>query len=249
MRRPAPPVAAALVAMALVVSACNGDDDDGGTAANAGPKAGTAARSLGNQPLSPVVKAYSSASAASATSEDVYQGTLKINVAYYGYDCQLRDLDLHRQGSRTYRMPVEVVRGAPAEAEGIRESSPFNLIVSANPSNEAGITTLSATVAVDPNGAPVLFEYWKMNVRGTRVRGQLAESWRRAGLAANVFPTDRLIVPCRPELGLIPKSIQTINEGARMQGTITDERANLTIRGQTFDHERRFVARVTATRG
>jgi hypothetical protein len=63
-----------------------------------------------------------------------------------------------------------------------------------------------------------------------------------------VFPTDRLIVPCRPDLGILPRTIQTIDEGAQLSGTIDDERAELTIEGQTFDKERRFTARVTATR-
>jgi hypothetical protein len=244
MGRSVPPFAVALVATALLVSACGGDD--GGSGGNAA--ATQAAVSPSEEPRSPVVQQFSTAAAASETGEDVYEGTMSIDVAYYGYDCQLRDLDLHRQGKRTYRMPVEVVRGAAAEAEGIRESSPFNLIVSANPGNEAGLTTVSATVSVDTNGNPVLFEYWKMNVQGSRIEGELVQSWRQAGIAANVFPTDRLIVPCRPELGVIPKSIQTIDEGARMRGAITDERAELTVTGQTFDHERRFVARVNATR-
>jgi hypothetical protein len=241
VRRSVPWLAAALIAVAVVVSACGGDDENGTTAAETTTQAGASSAS---QPLPPAARQFSS----SDTSEDVYQGTLRIKVDYYGYDCQLRDLDLHRQGSRTYEMPVEVVRGPPAVAEGIRESGPYNLVVSANPGNEAGITTVSATVAPDPNGAPVLFEYWKTNVQGSDIQAELVNSWRRAGLAANVFPTDRLVVPCRPELGLIPKSIQTINEGARLKGSITDEQVDLTITGETFDKERRFVAEVTATR-
>jgi hypothetical protein len=100
----------------------------------------------------------------------------------------------------------------------------------------------------DPEGKPILFEDWRMNAQASSIQGQLVQSWRRAGIAANVFPTDRLVVPCRPDLGLIPKSIQTINEGARLTGTITDERAEVTVTGQTFDLERRFMAQVIATR-
>lgn len=85
-------------------------------------------------------------------------------------------------------MPVQVVRGPPAAAEGIRESSPFNLIVGANPGNEAGITTISATVAPAPaDGSPVLFEYWEMNVQGSSVQGELVNTWGDAGLARNIF--------------------------------------------------------------
>ena len=87
-----------------------------------------------------------------------------------------------------------------------------------------------------------------MSGGASNLTGRLAHSWRRAGIAANVFPTDRLVVPCRPDLGLIPRTIQTMDEGARLKGSITDSRADLTITGQTFDHERRFTARITATR-
>jgi hypothetical protein len=225
-------VTAALVSALL--AACGGEK-------KVGPKA-----SLLSQPRSPVAQQHA---AARQTSEVVYQGALRITVAYYGYDCGLRDLDLHHLGTKTYRMSVKVVRGPRAAAGSIRESGPFNLVVSADPGNEAGITIVSATVVSDPrDGKPILFEYWKVSRDGSRLQGTLVNSWRRAGLAANVFPTDRLIVPCRPDLGLIPRSIQTIDEGARLSGTITDDRAELTIVGRTFDKERRFTARVSATR-
>jgi hypothetical protein len=234
MRRSVTAVAAALaVASALVLAGC-GDDDDGATAG-----------SPPDQPPSPVAKQFASAE---QTSEAVYEGTLSIDVDYYGYDCQLQDTDLHLEASRTYEMPVQVIRGAPAEAGGLRESSPFNLIIGADPGNEAGLGTVSATVATAPDGTPVLFEYWRMNVQGASVDAELTNSWRQAGLVLNIFPTDTLIVPCRPELGMIPGSIQPIEEGARMSGTITDEQVELTISGQTTNHERRFEGRVTASR-
>jgi hypothetical protein len=232
-----PRFAAALVATVVLLPACGGDD---------GPTNAVRQGSLLGPSRSPVAQQYA---AASRTSEDTYEGTLSITVDYYGYDCQLRDLDLHPLGTRTYEMPVQVVRGARAEVEGVRESGPFNLVVGADPGNEAGITIVSATVAADPRtGERTLFEYWRLSGDESEVEGELVQSWRQAGLAANVFPTDRLIVPCRPDLGLLLKSIQTIDEGARLTGTITDDRADLTIEGQTFDHERRFTARITATR-
>ena len=234
-RRSVRAFAAALAAAVLLLAACGGDDGD---------ETVTLQAPSTDQPPSPVAKQFSSADPTAAAT---YQGTLSIDVDYYGY-CQVGDGELRLEGSRTYEMPVEVIRGAPAEAGGLRESSPYNLIVGASPTYEAGITTVSATVATAPDGSPVLFEYWRMNVQGSSVQGELVNSWRQAGVVLNLFPTDRLLVPCRPELGIIPKSIQSIEEGARMQGSITDERADLTITGQTFDHERRFVARVTAVR-
>lgn len=228
-----------VVVSSLLVPGCGGGDES--TTATV---TNEAVASAPDPSSSPIARQFSS----SDTGEDVYDGTLTIDVDYYGYDCQLRDTELHLEGSRRYEMPVQVIRGTPAEAEGIRESSPYNLLVGASPGNEAGITTLSATVATTPSGEPVLFEYWRMSVQGSAVQGELVNSWRQAGVVANLFPTDRLIVPCRPELGIIPRSIQPIEEGARIDGSITDDRAELEITGQTTDHERRFVAHVSAAR-
>jgi hypothetical protein len=227
------------VVASLLGSGCGGDDQSTSASVTAD---GTAAAP--DPSSSPIARQFSSGE----TDGDVYDGTLTIDVDYYGYDCGLADLELHLEGSRRYEMPVQVIRGPPAEAEGIRESSPYNLIVSANPGNEAGITTVSATVATTPTNRPVLFEYWRMTVQGSAVQGELVNSWRQAGVVANLFPTDRLLVPCRPELGIIPRSIQPIEEGARLDGSITDDRADLEITGQTLDHERRFTAHVSATR-
>ena len=227
-----------LAAAAVLAPACGGEDGSSGSR--------RAEASLFSPRRSPVAQQHANAG---RPSEQTYRGTLTIDVAYYGYDCQLRDLDLHEYGRRTYEMPVQVIRNAPAVAEDVEESSPFNLVVSGDPGNEAGITIVSATVAPDArDGKPILFEYWRITADGSDLEGELVQSWRRAGLAANVFPTDRLIVPCRPDLGILPRTIQTIDEGARLTGTIDDEHAELTVEGQTFDHERRFTARVTATR-
>jgi hypothetical protein len=185
------------------------------------------------------------ASRSTGSAEIVYRGTLKITVAYWGYDCQLRDLLLHRQKTRAYRLPVRVIRNAPAN-DG---SNPFNLVVSSDVSREAGITLVSATVVANPqDGQRTLFEYWKLTRRGTKLSGRLKNSWRQAGIAQNVFPTDRLIVPCRPDLGTLPRSLQPVKEGAMLTGTVNARRAALTITGRTLDSERRFVARIVATR-
>jgi hypothetical protein len=185
-----------------------------------------------------------------AVGEDVYRGTLRITVGYWGYSCPYRgDLTLRFQKTRTYTMPVRVIRNPPAGVGVVRERNPFNFLISADPLREGGITLASATVTADPSdGDLTLFEYWRSTLQGSSIAGWLVRSWRQAGLALNVFSTDRLIVPCRPELGTLPKTFQTIKEGARLTGTFTDRRVELTVTGQTFDRERRFTARITASR-
>jgi hypothetical protein len=189
------------------------------------------------------------AAKSAGSDELVYRGTLAITVAYWDRDCQFRDTKLHRQKTRTYRMPVTVDRNPPATDGSVPERNPFNLLVSADPTREAGITIASATVVANPqNGQLTLYEYWKFTRHGTELNGRLTRSFRQDGLALNLFPTETLIVPCSPYLGTMPAFPQTIDEGARLTGTFTDRRFDLTVKGRTFDLKRRFTARITATR-
>jgi hypothetical protein len=176
---------------------------------------------------------------------------MTIDVAYYGYDCStfpnITDTDLHHLEDRSFRMPVEVIRGPRSSVGRSQERSPFNLSVGADIGNEAGIQLLSATTAPDErDGKFVLFEYWRITQRGSRLEGRFVEGWRLAGLGANVFPTTRLNVPCLPHLGWSPLTLQPIAEGAELTGTVTDSSFDLTVVGQTLDKERVFRARIKA---
>lgn len=186
-----------------------------------------------------------------ATGEDVYKGTLRITVAYWGPKCPLKltENPLRLQKTRTYRMPVVVTRNPRARVGVVEERNPFNFgIATGRPLREGGITLSSATVVNDPFVGLTLYEYWRSSLRGTALTGRLARSFRESGLTLNVLFTDELIVPCRPELGMRRKFPEPIKEGARLTGTFSDRRVELTVTGQTANRERRFTARITATR-
>lgn len=185
------------------------------------------------------------------TGEATYRGTLRIKVAYWGPNCPLNLTrnPLRLQKTRSYRMPVAVIRNPRASVGVVVERNPFNFVISTGPQlREAGIMLASATVTNDPFVGLTLYEYWRSSLRGARIAGRLARSFRQTGLALNAFFTDKPLVPCRPELGTRPMFPETIKEGARLTGTFTDRRVDLTVTGQTFDLQRRFTARITASR-
>jgi hypothetical protein len=191
--------------------------------------------------------------ATGATGQDVYRGTLRITVAYWEPKCPVslnpNENRLRLQKKRTYRMPIVVVRNSRASADGVQERNPFNFaIFTSPPLREASVDVTSATVSNDPIAGFVLYEYWRSSLTGTKLTGRLARSHRESGIAANLFYTDRLMIPCRPQLGTRPTVPETIKEGARLAGTFTDRRVALTVTGQTLDRQRRFTARISASR-
>lgn len=179
---------------------------------------------------------------------------MRITVQYWGPKCPLRLTrnPLRLEKTRTYRMPVVVSRNPRAREGGASEQNPFNFVISTSPPlRESGFTLTSATVTTDFAGQQALWEFWSASLRGSSFTGRLVRSHRAAGaplMVLNALTTDRLLVPCNPGLGTQPKTFQSLKEGARLTGTFTDRRVDLTLVGQTFDRRNRFTARISASR-
>lgn len=198
-----------------------------------------------------LVQATGAAGTPLGAAEDDYRGTLSITVQYWGPRCPLSVTGPNRlrlQKTRTYRMPVLFARNPPAAVGVVRERNPFNFVISADPRREGAMTLASATVTADPIVGQTLYEYWRFTLRGSSVSGRLVRSYRETGLAHNLFTTTRVLIPCRPELGDDLNRFQTVKEGARLTGTFTERRVQLTVTGQTFDRRNRFTAQITAGR-
>lgn len=187
---------------------------------------------------------------AGTTDERVYRGTLKIKVAYWGFDCRtFRDMKLRLQKTRTFRMPARVITDSPLEVEGSRETNPFNLIVAADGLREAGIQITSAmALSSFQTGDNSLFQFWKLSKNGSKVSGRLTQIWLQLGraFAQNLFPTAYPVGQC--SYIILPNTLLPIDKGARLTGTLTSRRAVLTVTGRTVTKERRFTARITVTR-
>lgn len=173
-----------------------------------------------------------------------YAGTMHVEIAYYDY-CQTGDGNLGFAGSRTYDLDAEVFVNPPAAESGIEERSPFNLIVGTENGVEGAISAVSATVVTDPrDGRSTLLDYWDIDEDGDGVEGVLTDRW--PGYVLNTISTAQLIVPC--QTGLVFVMPDSIAEGARLAGSVTEDRVRLQLVGQSFDREVRFRATVTTRR-
>jgi hypothetical protein len=175
-----------------------------------------------------------------------YAGRATVEIAYYDY-CQTYDGNLGYAGTRTYDVAADVFLNPPAEDDGVRERSPFNLIAATEGGVEGAITVMSAQVVTDTrDGRSALFDYWDITERDGAIEGVLTDRW--PGVAINTIQTSSLLVPCRPELGTL-YSTDTIAEGATLAGRVGGDEIDLDLIGQSLDRERRFRVRLTADRG
>jgi hypothetical protein len=171
---------------------------------------------------------------------------MRIKIAYYDY-CQTYDGNLEYAGSAEYEMDAEVFVNPPAEQDGVRERSPFNLLVGSETGVEGTIQLWSALVLTDvSDGRSVLFDYWDIDREGDDLSGVLTDRW--AGLPTyNYIEATQLLVPCRPELGTLVQR-DAIAEGAELTGTLTDDGVTIEVFAQSLDRELRFHVVIEADR-
>jgi hypothetical protein len=204
----------------------------------------------GSSALSPPpTKGSAGATAAgsrNASTESDYSGTMSIEIAYYDY-CQTYDGNLGFAGSAEYKMAAEVFIQPPAEERGVRERSPFNLLVGSETGVEGTIQLWSAQLLTDTrDGRSALFDYWDISQQGDEISGVLTDRW--AGLPTyNFIEATQLLIPCRPELGTLVQR-DSIAEGAELTGTVTEDRVELEVIAQSLDRELRFRAVIEADR-
>jgi hypothetical protein len=173
-----------------------------------------------------------------------YVGTMSLEIAYYNY-CVTGDGNLRYAGSAEYELDAEVFVNEPAEHEGTRERSPFNLIIASETGVEGSLMIVSGQVATDTrDGESFVIDYWDIEEDDGEVEGTLTDRW--PGLAYNLITTSQPIVPCQP--GLTMALPDTIAEGAQLSGTIDEDEAELELRGQSYDQEVRFRAVIDVTR-
>jgi hypothetical protein len=170
-----------------------------------------------------------------------YKGSSVVDVAYYD-GCSSGDGSLAFARSETYRMGGGGSIHAPTEHEGIQERSPFNLVLSTDYAREGAVGMFSALLLTDPrDGRSVVFDYWDISARGSTITGTLTDAWVQHGVAVNQIRTTAPLVPCQPG-GPSLSDENPIAEGARISGTVTEERVRVTITGQTLHQPVKFRA-------
>jgi len=170
-----------------------------------------------------------------------YSGTAVVDVAYYDR-CRSGDGSLAFARSETYRMGGGASVHPQTEHEGIRERSPFNLVLTTDDAREGSVGMFSALLLTDPrDGRSVVFDYWDIGARESTITGTLTDSWAEYGLAVNQIRTTGPLVPCQPG-GPTLADENPIADGARLTGTLTDQRVRVTITGQTLHQPVKFRA-------
>jgi hypothetical protein len=168
-----------------------------------------------------------------------YKGSSVVDVAYYD-GCASGDGSLEFARAETYRMGGGGSIHPPTEHEGIRERSPFNLVLSTDYAREGAVGVFSALLLTDPRDRrSAVFDYWDLSARGSTITGTLTDSWADYGLAVNQIRTSAPLVPCQPGAPSLSDE-NPIAEGARLTGTVTDERIRVSITGTTLHQPVKF---------
>jgi hypothetical protein len=183
-----------------------------------------------------------SATDASSVPIGDYAGTMTLEIAYYNY-CITRDGNLAYAGSGAYELDSDVFINEPAEHDGVRERSPFNLIVASELGVEGSLLVMSGQVVTDTvDGRSAVIDYWDIDEVDGEIEGTLTDRW--PGLAYNLITTSQPIVPCVE--GLDAALPDQIAQGATLTGTISEDTIALELFGQSLDREVRFHAVIEA---
>jgi hypothetical protein len=172
-----------------------------------------------------------------------YAGSASITLTVYDY-CGPGG-QRQAAGTQTYSLPAQLIISAPKQDDRGEESNPFSLELHAGiPASAGAVSLVSSSVATvsgsDLSGNPrdprLLLTYWRLDYSGSRLSGELIDTHEREAVVRNLFNGARPVVPCRPELGMLPGGYpSTIGTGSTLQGTLDSSGAGLAIDAATTD--------------
>ena len=162
-------------------------------------------------------------------------------------------------GTQTTRIPSTIwiqapLRNVPASpglpAPVGADDNPLNLKLHQS-TTAAGIApgaiSLGSALLFNSTSPSVILRYWGLGFDGTSLTGTLVEDHREEAAAFNLLAISDELVPCRPELGIIP-NVVPLREGTRLSGTVTATEVRLRIEGNVLRGDRAFVAEIVAAR-
>lgn len=178
-----------------------------------------------------------------------YNGTWTVTVTNYDY-CATGTLQADGTASGSFAGQLVVV--APHTDGATTESNPFGFVFQGGDLQHSGSISLASGIVVttddpDSTGNPnVLLQYWSVQQSGDQVQATLTDPHQNEGAAYNDIWLDRLLVPCRPELGTLGAFPLVIAPGATITGTIGGGHVQLTMQAQTVDGSATFTAEFTS---
>ena len=172
-----------------------------------------------------------------------WAGTFTIRLETWNY-CGTggADLTLASTSSRAESFTFSTGK-ALSDGQGGTESNPFSFSGGTDPAR-AGSLNLSIfsslVLAVDKQGTRrLLHQYWTFEYRDGKLTGRLVDNGVKLGAASNGFTDADDLVPCRPQLGSIPK-YYALDDGATLTADLARSHMTLTLDGRSVDQQRRF---------
>ena len=145
----------------------------------------------------------------------------------------------------SYQAPAQLSLGRRLSVGNQVEPNPVSLALTVGDVGTAGAISIRSALVFDVGG-PLLLTYWHLTASGNQLTGQLVDTHEREAAAANLFNEQRLLVPCRPELGQLPPWPSPLGTGTNLAGAGGSGHANLTVNGGTTDGFIEFQLRFSA---
>ncbi|WP_424529595.1 hypothetical protein ACOZ38_08785 [Sphaerisporangium viridialbum] len=178
--------------------------------------------------LSLVTALVAPASAAHASSANVYRGRATVTLESYDYCGSGGGRRL--TGRTSYRSAAQFSTGPRKTYGGYVERNPFTWLFYVGNIGATGSFQVGSAAVAKPPG--VLLNYWTSSYSSGRFTGRLVASHSDKATTYNTFFGQQDLIPCRSGLGTIPMTY-ALQAGTRISGTIGSGGAHLTMTGGT----------------
>lgn len=147
-------------------------------------------------------------------------------------------------GETQTRIRTSVTLGPVKRISGVIEDNPFNLTIVPflGDSNRDGAIELYSAIPYNQQGG-FLAQYWRMQLRGSTLRGTLVNTFARDGLSANLLNSRREVAR-----GVWRSWVYDMGRNTTIVGTVTRSAIRLRIDGNTTDTSRPFTATIVVER-
>ncbi|GGK81761.1 hypothetical protein [Mangrovihabitans endophyticus] len=117
----------------------------------------------------------------------------------------------------------------------LAEDNPVQMVLTTSDLGALGALSLHSAQSFDTTSGRVLLTYWRVRLSGTTLSAELTDPHLSEAAALNVFNGQRLLVPCRPEMGSLPPWPIPLDVGSALTGTIADGRVRLQLTSVSTD--------------
>lgn len=170
----------------------------------------------------------------------IYYGTADVIIDYYDYDFSGSLIFIEQ---KAFQYDVEIITGPPKNVGSVYEQNSINLqIGSINMGGEGSFGISSAILNVALQGLPVLLEYWDLTIGNNLLEGTLTDTHIAESAAANQ------IYAWEDFAGYVSIVLFYMDTGTTINGSLSDNIADIQIGGQTTDGTRVFAIDIQAQR-